>query len=93
MAAGLPVVSTDVGDVPSMVASDNRPLIVAGDDEAALTAALDTLAERPDLRLAIGRANRGKAAADYDERRMIGRYAALYGEAIGRPRAFMSGMT
>jgi glycosyltransferase involved in cell wall biosynthesis len=88
MAASRPCVATAVGDVPSMVSADNRPLIVERDDEAAFAAALDTLAERPDLRRAIGRANREKAAADYDEARMIARYARLYGEAIGRPGAF-----
>jgi glycosyltransferase involved in cell wall biosynthesis len=90
MAAGLPAVATAVGDVPQMVAPDNRPLIVDPDDEAAFTAALDSLAERPDLRRAIGRANRERAAAEYDEVEMIARYARLYGEAIGRPGAFTS---
>jgi glycosyltransferase involved in cell wall biosynthesis len=89
MAAGLPVVATSVGDVPGMVSADNQPLIVAREDEAAFAAALDTLAERLDLRRAIGRANREKALAEYDEKAMIARYARLYGEAIGSPRAFM----
>jgi glycosyltransferase involved in cell wall biosynthesis len=89
MAAGLPIVATDVGDVPDMVSADNLPLIVHREDEAAFAAALDGLAERSDLRRAIGRANWEKAAAEYDEARMIARYAALYGEAIGRPAAFM----
>jgi glycosyltransferase involved in cell wall biosynthesis len=71
-----------------MVSQDNRPLIVEPDDEAAFTAALDTLAERSDLRRSIGRSNRVKAAAEYDEKVMIARYARLYGEAIGQPRAF-----
>lgn len=93
MAAGLPAVATAVGDVPHMVSADNRPLIVEREDEAALTAALDSLAERPDLRRAIGRANREKAAAEYDETRMIADYARLYGEAIARPRAFMTAMS
>jgi glycosyltransferase involved in cell wall biosynthesis len=88
MAAALPIVATAVGDVPHMVSADNVPLIVAPEDEAAFTAALDTLAQRPDLRRAIGRANREKAASTFDEAEMIARYAALYGEAIGRPRAF-----
>jgi glycosyltransferase involved in cell wall biosynthesis len=88
MAAGLPAVTTDVGDIGHMVAPDNVPLLVDRSDEAAFSAALDTLAERPDLRRAIGRANRARAAADYDEARMIARYARLYGEAIGRPEAF-----
>jgi glycosyltransferase involved in cell wall biosynthesis len=90
MAAGLPAVATAVGDVLSIVSADNQPLIVDPDDEAAFAAALDTLAERPDLRRAIGRANREKAAAEYDEKDMIARYAKLYGEAIGAPGAFIS---
>lgn len=89
MAAGLPAVSTAVGDVAQMVADDNRPLIVEREDEAAFAAALDSLADRPDLRRAIGRANREKAAAEYDEAGMVANYARLYGEAIGRPRAFI----
>lgn len=88
MAAGLPAVATAVGDVPSIVADDNRPLIVEAEDEQAFAAALDSLTERPDLRRAIGTANRERAAAEFDEKTMIARYGRLYGEAIGRPNAF-----
>jgi glycosyltransferase involved in cell wall biosynthesis len=90
MAAGLPVVATAVGDVPRMVAAANAPFIVAAQDEAAFTAGLDALAERADLRRAIGPANRQRAAAAYDEAQMLARYARLYGDAIGRPEAFGS---
>ena len=90
MAAGLPAVATAVGDVPAMVSADNRPLIVSPADEAAFAAALDTLAERPDLRRSIGRANRERAEAEYDEQDMIVRYARLYGEALGAPRTFLA---
>ena len=89
MAAGLPVVATAVGDIPAMVSADNRPLIVSPDDEAGFAAALDSLADRPDLPASIGRANREKAVAHYDEKVMIARYARLYGEAIGAPRALL----
>ena len=88
MAAGLPAVATAVGDVPAMVSADNRPLIVEPGDEAAFAAALDSLADQPNLRRAIGAANRAKAAAEYDEKIMIAAYARLYGEAIGRRDAF-----
>jgi glycosyltransferase involved in cell wall biosynthesis len=88
MAAGLPAVTTAVGDIANMVSSLNTPMIVSPDDEAGFTAALNALADRPDLRHAIGLANRAKAAAEYDEAAMVARYARLYGEAIGRPRAF-----
>jgi len=89
MAAGLPAVVTAVGDVREIVSADNRPLIVELSDEAAFAAALDSLAARADLRKAIGQANREKAAAEYDEKAMIARYGRLYGEAIGRPGAFV----
>ena len=88
MAAGLPAVTTAVGDIRAMVADDNLPLIVDARDEPGFTAALDSLVARPDLRDAIGRANRAKAAAEFDEQIMIARYARLYGEAIGKPAAF-----
>jgi glycosyltransferase involved in cell wall biosynthesis len=88
MAAGLPVVATAVGDVRAMVSEDNAPLIVEAEDEAGFAAALDSLAEQPHLRKAIGAANREKAARLYDERAMIAAYAELYGAAIGRPGAF-----
>ena len=89
MATGLPVVATAVGDVQTMVSDDTRPLIVGAEDEGAFSAALDTLAERPDLRRTIGLANFEQARAELDEAHMIERYARLYGEAIGAPGAFL----
>ena len=88
MAAGLPAVATAVGDVGTIVSEDNAPLIVDPEDEAAFAAALDSLAEQPQLRRAIGEANREKALAEHDEAQMIAAYARLYGEAVGRPDAF-----
>jgi glycosyltransferase involved in cell wall biosynthesis len=91
MAAGLPVVATAVGDVPGIVAEDNKPLIVAPEDEAGFAAALDSLADQPALRRAIGEANRELAQERYDEREMIAAYARLYGEAIGGSAASFLG--
>lgn len=88
MAAGLPAVATAVGDVPGIVAEDNKPLIVAPEDEAGFAAALDCLADQASLRRAIGESNRELARERYDEAEMIAAYARLYGEAIGRPDAF-----
>jgi glycosyltransferase involved in cell wall biosynthesis len=87
MAAGLPAVATAVGDVPFIVSEDNKPLIVAPEDEAGFAAALDSLADRADLRRAMGEANRALAQERYDEAAMIAAYARTYGEAIGRPGA------
>jgi L-malate glycosyltransferase len=85
MAAGLPCVSTDVGDVCDMVSEENR---FAVGDKNVMAAALRRFLADPALRRSVGEANRRKAAHQYDEAVMISRYAALYGEAIGRPGAF-----
>ncbi len=85
MAAGLPVASPAVGDVREMVSSENRPLICAPNDDAALAATLQTLAQDPALRTRIGTANRAHGRANYDERAMIDSYRALYAAALNRP--------
>jgi L-malate glycosyltransferase len=88
MAAGLPVVSTDVGDVGQMVAPENRRFVLPAADEAGLAEALGRLLASRDLRHRLGSANRAVAWARYDEKRMISAYAGLYAEALGRPGAF-----
>ena len=86
MAAGLPIVSTPVGDVPAMVAPENAAYVTGG-DEVLLRDALQPLALDVDLRQRIGAANQAKARAEYDAATMIARYRTLYAEAIGRPDA------
>ena len=78
MAAGLPVAAPRLGDIPSMVASDNGPLLTEPGDAPALAASLALLAGDAELRHRIGTANRARAKAEYDEGRMVERYRALY---------------
>lgn len=87
MGAGLPVVSTDVGDVRNMVTEENLPFIVPKQDEVAFCATLKQLTSDAGLRATLGAANRARAQADYREADMLARYAALYSEAMGRPGA------
>lgn len=87
MAAGLPIVSTNVGDVRSMVSAENRRYVVPAADEAALAEALGRLIADRDLRHRLGSANRALARERYGEDAMIAEYASLYEEAIGRLRA------
>lgn len=80
MAAGLPVVSPQVGDVAAMVSDANRPFIAA--DEAAFRAALAQLVGDGVLRAEIGRENRRIAAERFDESHMVAAYENLYGRAL-----------
>lgn len=86
MAAGLPVVSPDVGDVAAMVSGQNFPFIAA--EDAAFRKALATLTEDAALRLRIGQANRDVAAARFDESIMVAAYENLYGRALKGRRLF-----
>ncbi|GHH11787.1 glycosyl transferase family 1 [Sphingomonas glacialis] len=89
MAAGLPIVSTPVGDVLKMVAPENSSFIERRDQEVLIRDALESLAQAtPEGRKGLGELNRRKAVAEYDEATMIARYAQLYGSVIGRPGAF-----
>jgi len=83
MAAGLPVVCTDVGDISAMVAPRNRPFIVDPHDPDAFGGALARLADDAALRAALGDANRRRAAQCFDESLMFQLYARLYGGAVG----------
>lgn len=86
MAAGLPVVSPDVGDVAAMVSGRNCPFIAS--DDAAFRKALASLAEDAELRARIGHANREVAAARFDESTMVAAYENLYGRALKGRRLF-----
>jgi glycosyltransferase involved in cell wall biosynthesis len=76
MAAGLPVVSTAVGDVAAMVADENRPYVVT---PKKLTEALSAVLAQPAAAAEIGQANRAKACRDYAEDRMVEAYQELFG--------------
>ena len=87
MAAGLPVVSTRVGDIPVMVSPENVPFLAPRHHEVDLRDRIDTLARNPESMHYIGEQNRARARALFDEAAMIASYARLYGAAMGRPDA------
>ncbi len=84
MASGLPLVSTDVGDVRLMVAEANRPFIVPLKQFAAT---LGELAFQPDLQCTLGAANRAHCAQAYSMDRMFTRYESLYEGVLDGVRA------
>ena len=86
MAAALPVVSPNVGDVSSMVSDENRRFIAT--DEAAFRGALAELAMNAELRVQTGAANRCVAAERFAESTMVAAYENLYGRALRGRRLF-----
>lgn len=81
MAAGLPCVTTNVGDCAAMVADVNRPFISPVDD-VAFASALARMCADPQTRQLLGAANRAKALSEYNEQAMIARYRTLYDAAV-----------
>lgn len=82
MAAGLPIVATDVGDVREMLAPENRPYVVPANDEAAFGERLLALLRDADLRGRIGEANRRRAVERFSLTRMLADYEELFEEVL-----------
>ena len=76
MAAGLPAVATDVGDIAAMLPPSARSFVTPRDD-VALAAALRRLIASPELRQEMGDANRIKAEQAFDQHRMFLSWAEL----------------
>ncbi|WP_294253547.1 glycosyltransferase [uncultured Sphingomonas sp.] len=87
MAAGLPIVAPQVGDIAAMVSEPNHTYLSADRTEVSLRDRLDILAQHPDERKRLGEANRLRVAALYDEAEMVSAYARLYAQAMGRAGA------
>jgi glycosyltransferase involved in cell wall biosynthesis len=83
MAAGLPVVSTAVGGIPTVVREGETGLLTPAGDAAALGAALERLFGDRALAASCGRKGREQSLARYSRERMVRDYLALYEMIIG----------
>lgn len=86
MAAGLPVVATDVGDVARAVADGVTGYVVPAHDLEELAAALQRLIEDPDLRARMGAAGRARVAELFSADVTAGAVSALYDQLRGGAR-------
>ncbi|MGI9383293.1 MAG: glycosyltransferase [Methyloligellaceae bacterium] len=78
MAAGLPMVVTDVGGNAEAVVDGETGLVVPAKDPAALGAAILELARDPDRAKAMGAAGRRRAEEQFSMERCVAEYDALY---------------
>jgi rhamnosyl/mannosyltransferase len=83
MAAGRPVVSTELGTGTSWVNQNGRTgLVVAAGDPDALAGALDTLLRDPERRRWLGENGRQRVLDHFHIEQMIDRTIAIYCEAV-----------
>lgn len=77
MSTGLPIMSTDVGDIKEMVAEPNQQFIIFKDNEDLYLEKLQLLIQNEKLRQDIGKANRKKCCSDFSNELMYKKYSAL----------------
>lgn len=78
MAAGLPVVATDVGGNPELVVNGETGLLTPKGDDAALSDALLSLLGNADRRATMGDAGRKRVVERFSAERMHAAYASHY---------------
>ena len=82
MAAGLPVVATDVGGNAEAVENGASGLIVPSEDVSALIEAITIILENPSRAQAMGEAGREIAAQKFSMEAMVSQTAAAYREVL-----------
>jgi len=81
MAAGLPLVISDVSGVAQAFGEEDCGIRVPPRDVAALAQAMQDLAQSPERRRALGEAGRRRVRAEFDIEVMIRRLTAVYEDA------------
>jgi glycosyltransferase involved in cell wall biosynthesis len=84
MAAGLPVVSTDVGGVEEVVANQQTGLLVPPSDADALAGAMLELLLDSERSQRMGSAAQRRAQERFDAREMVRNYESLYHECLAK---------
>jgi glycosyltransferase involved in cell wall biosynthesis len=87
LAAGLPVVATDVGGMPDLVHEGENGLLVPRQDPPAMAAALAQLLADPEQARTMGQRGRLLQEREFSLEAMVRRVEALYSERLARKRA------
>jgi len=86
LAAGLPVVASQVGGIPELITDHTTGLLVPAQDPMALAAALSCLVQDPSWASRLGQAGQAQARAQFDVTVMAQKNAALYYELLNVAR-------
>jgi len=78
MACGIPVVASDVGGNPQLVADGISGIVFSSDNVTALVEALKTYIVTPQLRITHGHNARQRTLNNFSLNKMVARYQQLY---------------
>lgn len=87
MAAGLPVLASDVGGNKELIEAERSGLLFPSGDASVLAGQLGRLLASADLRARLGAAAQVRARSEFSLEAMLARYAALYRRVSGPARA------
>jgi sugar transferase (PEP-CTERM/EpsH1 system associated) len=90
MAAGLPVVATDVGGNGEIVDAGYTGLLVPARDPAAMAVAIVRLCRKAEESRQMGQRGRARVEKLFSVQSMVAKYEALYRELLRRPRTTRS---
>jgi glycosyltransferase involved in cell wall biosynthesis len=82
MAAGVPVVATDIPVTRELVIAESTGYLIPVGDRAALARHTQRLLEDPDLARRLGRGGQDRVAAEFTVEKMVQRHAELYRELL-----------
>ena len=83
MAAGKPVIATNVGGNPEMVVNGITGYFVPPADSSAMAGAITALLQEPDKAKAMGAAGKRLVEEKFSKKAMVERYENLYKSLIG----------
>lgn len=86
MAAGIPLIGSDVGGIPTLVRDGVNGFVVPVGDVHALSLRLRQLLEDDDLRRRMGEAGYVRAHEELDERAYVREFARMVEAAVGAPK-------
>jgi glycosyltransferase involved in cell wall biosynthesis len=82
MAAGKPVIATDVGGIREVLTPDQNGLLIVPHSPEALFKSMTTMAAQPDLRTLFGEAAREHVFTEFSLQKMVDAYGKIYQSQI-----------
>jgi glycosyltransferase involved in cell wall biosynthesis len=92
MAAGRPVVASNVEGIPEIVIDGITGLLVPPGEPAAIAQAVCALLADRETRMEMGRCGRAQVERQFDIRATVRRYEEVYGELTGRAALHQTGV-
>lgn len=90
MASGLPVISTTIGDIPSMIKDDKEGFLISPNDSKTLVSKIKLLIENPQTALSFGKAGRNKVIKKFNWNNRIKIYNNILEEACSEKKIIPS---